>query len=285
MVLLIALGAVRTAGFPAARWAGGLALVSGLSALVWTFAEETSELTPMGAVLAPTVTLAIAVQLWRRHSRAGVVRSLTVSVTSCVLAVLPVSWLALREAVDGVHSVGLALVGVAGVALLETLPISRAVRRVGGVLVAAVAGGTLVMTVEQVSDAVPAVSAVVVTAFAGLLAAISFAVVDRLADEATGVRAPAVPPDDVSERVPHGAGHATGRQGASREPGPPAAAAEQPISEASRDSDDDAAGPGTAGDGVPPRGHSVAALLPLRVTLPFAAAGPAAYVLGRIFVG
>ncbi|WP_199521210.1 hypothetical protein, partial [Jiangella anatolica] len=173
---------------------------------------------------------------------AGLTSSLALSVTACVLAVLPVAWLALRESVDGEYPVGLALLGVGAVGLAESLPVSRAVRRLIGVLLAALGAGALVLTTDWVGEAVPAVSAVVVATFAALLAAVAFAAVDRLADEFSPRSEP------VAVRV----------------------------------GGDPAAGTGAAEVAAPPRG--AAAFLPLRVSLPFIAAAPVAYVLGRIFV-
>lgn len=281
LIVFFALGAVRAAGIPAARWAGGVALLAGAGALGWTYVDRTSDLTPMSALLAPTIAAAVVVQLLRHDGRGGLTSSLTVTVTSCVLAVLPVSWVALREAVDGAHSVGLALLGVGAVGLMDALPLSRAVRRVVGVLVAAVAAGVLVMTVEQIADAVPAVSAVVVTAFAGVMAAIAFAVADRLAEETTS--SPATVPDGDAEAVVYSAGAVAGDEArvsqadgeADREPSARGAEAGEP-SESSQST------PAVTGA---VRATGIAALLPLRVTLPFVAAAPAAYVLGRIFVG
>ncbi|RIQ34111.1 hypothetical protein DY240_04105 [Jiangella rhizosphaerae] len=245
VILIFTLGGVAAARAGAARWSAGIALVAGLGALAWTWAEGGSDLTPMAAVLGPTLVASIVVQLLRRDGRSGLTTSLAVAVTACVLAVLPVAWLALRESGDGEYPVGLALLGVGAVGLAEALPMSRAVRRLIGVLLAALGAGALVLTTDWVGDAVPAVSAVVVATFAGLLAAVAFAAVDRLADEFTPQ------PEPVAVRVG----------------GAPAAEA------------------GT-GDGAEvaavPRG--AAAFLPLRVSLPFVAAAPVAYVLGRIFV-
>lgn len=247
VILIFTLGGVGAARVPSARWSAVVALVAAVGALGWTWAEETSDLTPIAAMLAPTLVVSIVVQLLRRDGRLGLTTSLAVAVTACVLAVLPVTWLALRESSDGQYPVGLALLGVGAVGLTEVLPLSRAIRRLTGVLVAALGAGALVLTTDWVSDAVPAVSAVVVATFAGLMASVAFAVVDRLADEYT--------PRPVAVAVTVG--------------GPAAATVET----------------GT-GDGAEvtavPRGAG--AFLPLRVSLPFVAAAPAAYVLGRIFV-
>ncbi|WP_092625164.1 hypothetical protein [Jiangella sp. DSM 45060] len=246
VILIFTLGGVAAARAGAARWSAGIALAAGLGALGWTWTEGGSDLTPMAAVLGPTLVASIVVQLLRRDGRAGLTTSLALSVTACVLAVLPVAWLALRESGDGEYPVGLALLGVGAVGLAESLPVSRAVRRLIGVLLAALGAGALVLTTDWVGDAVPAVSAVVVATFAGLLAAVAFAAVDRLADEFTPQ------PQPVAVQVGAAAPAETG-----------------------------------TGDGAEvaavPRGAG--AFLPLRVSLPFIAAAPVAYVLGRIFVG
>ncbi|SDU11239.1 hypothetical protein SAMN04488563_0138 [Jiangella alkaliphila] len=249
VIVIFTLGGVAAARAGAARWSAGIALMAGLGALGWTWSEGSSDLTPMAALLGPTLVASIVVQLLRRDGRAGLTTSLALSVTACVLAVLPVALLALRESHDGEYPVGLALLGVGAVGLAESLPMSRAVGRLVGVLLAALGAGALVLTTDWVSEAVPAVSAVVVATFAGLLAAVAFAAVDRLADEFTPQPAP------VAVRVG----------------GDPAAG---PGAEA---------GPGAGAEPAPlPRGAS--AFLPLRVSLPFVAAAPVAYVLGRIFV-
>ncbi|TDD69500.1 hypothetical protein E1262_12715 [Jiangella aurantiaca] len=246
VIVIFTLGGVAAARAGAARWSAGIALVAGLGALGWTWSEGGSDLTPMAALLGPTLVASIVVQLLRRDGRSGLTTSLAVAVTACVLAVLPVAWLALRESADGEYPVGLALLGVGAVGLAESVPMSRAVRRLVGVLLAALGAGALVLTTDWVGDAVPAVSAVVVATFAGLLAAVAFAAVDRLADEFTPR------PEPVPLRVGGAAVAATG-----------------------------------TGDGAEvtavPRGAT--AFLPLRVSLPFIAAAPVVYVLGRIFVG
>lgn len=246
VILIFTLGGVAAARAGAARWSAGIALAAGLGALGWTWSEGGSDLTPMAALLGPTLVASIVVQLLRRDGRAGLTTSLAVSVTSCVLAVLPVAWLALRESGDGEYPVGLALLGVGVVGLAESLPLSRAVRRLIGVLFAALGAGALVLTTDWVGDAVPAVSAVVVATFAGLLAAVAFAAVDRLADEFTPQ------PEPVAVRVGAEPVAATGT------------------------------GDGAEVAAVPP---GAGAFLPLRISLPFIAAAPIAYVLGRIFVG
>jgi hypothetical protein len=253
LVLIFTLGAVAAARVHSARWTAVVALLAASGALAWTWAEGTSDLTPMAALLAPTLVLSIVVQLLRRDGRAGLTTSLAVAVTAAVLAVLPVTWLALRESSDGQYPVGLALLGVGAVGLAESLPVSRAIRRLIGVLVAALGAGALVLTTDWVGDAVPAVSAVVVATFAGLMAAVAFAAVDRLADEFT--------PQPRPVAVPVGAPGAPAVAGAGAETG--------------------------TGDGaeVAPVPRGISAFLPLRVSLPFIAAAPAAYVLGRIFVG
>lgn len=264
VVLLFTLGAVSAAGVHSARWAGVVALAAGGGALAWTYLEETSDLTPIAALLAPTIVASIVVQLWRRDGRPRLTASLAYSVSACVLAVLPVGWLALQESTDGRYSVGLALLGIGAVGLAEAFPVSRAGRRFGGVLVAALAAGALVMWVriDQVGETVPAVSAVVVATFGGLMAAIAFAVVDRLEDELATAPVPVpsrVAP--VSVDAPSSGPPSVQQVGA--EPG------DVPVA-------------GEVDGEAAPRG--AAAFVPLRISLPFVAAAPVAYVLGRIFV-
>jgi hypothetical protein len=252
--VLFTLGSVRSVAVPSARPAAWLALAAGLGALTWVYLEESPGLTPLVAVLGPTLVVAIVIQLVRRDGRPRLTASLSLSVAACVLAMLPVMWVALRAAADGYHSVGLALFGVGLLSLTEALPISRAVRRVLGVLVAVVGGAAVVMFVGSVGAAVPAVSGVVVTAFAGVMAATAFAMVDRIADDSEVLRARAA----ASTRA--GGNGAKPRHGRSGD------------TPADLPDHDDHLG-------------SEAALFPLRMTMPLIAAAPTAYVLGRIFIG
>ncbi|TDE01451.1 hypothetical protein [Jiangella asiatica] len=292
VVLIFTLGAVSAARVRAARWSAAVSLAAGGAALAWTYGEETSDLTPIAAVLGPTLLASVVVQLFGQDGRARLTASLAYSVSACVLAVLPVCWLALRESPDGPYAVGLALLGVGVVGVTETVPISRAVRRLLGVLLAAVVTGALVLTTGWVDEAVPAVSAVVVATFAGLMAAVAFAAVDRLAEEFTAEPGQIdldepEPPAGAADRgagLHPAAAHAAGSHAA----GVHAAGAHSSgvhASGAHRAGDDglgdDPPVDGPAGDG-PRRGAGV--FLPLRISVPFVAAAPAAYVLGRIFV-
>ena len=285
VIVFFALGAVGTSGIPSARWMAGLALASGGGALAWTHLENSADLAPMAAVLGPSLVLSIVVQLWRRDGRVGLTSSLAVSVAACVAALLPVCWIALRESGDGIYSVGLALLGIGAVGLVEAFPVSRGARRVVGVLLGAVAAGAVVMTVERIGEAVPPVSAVVVSAFAGLMAAIAFAAVDRLADDSVAVTVSrrAGSRDDhepVGQRAAHRlGGSATGPAGEVRPVERVAAPTEVAPAEIVPDEPADAAEGASAG------ARGAGALLATRVTLPFVAAAPAAFVLGRIFVG
>lgn len=282
VIVFFAVGAVATTGTTSARWMAALALASGGGALAWTYAERSADLAPMAAVLGPSLVLAIIVQLWRRDGRVGLTSSLAVSVASCVAAVLPVCWVALRESADGVYSVGLALLGVGAVGLVEAIPVSRGARRVVGVLLGAVAAGAVVMTVERIGEAVPPVSAVVVTAFSGLMAAIAFAAVDRLADDAVAASR-RVGARSEHERVGQRAAHRIGGSGVGAES---AARSAESAGMAEPDSMSEPAGePDDAPVGAPAGVRGAGALLAMRVTLPFVASAPAAFVLGRIFVG
>ncbi len=256
--VLFTLGSVRSVPVPSARPAAWLALAAGVGALTWVYLEESPGLTPPVAVLGPTLVVAIVIQLVRRDGRPRLTASLSLVVAACVLAMLPVLWVALRAAADGYHSVGLALLGVGLLSLTEAVPISRAVRRVLGVLVAVVGGAGVVMFVDSVGSAVPAVGGVVVTAFAGVMAATAFAMVDRIADDSEALRSRAAASARAGGR---GARSRRGRRGDVTGPIP----ADHPVD----------------GDDV----GSDAALVPLRVTMPFIAAAPTAYVLGRIFIG
>lgn len=258
--VVLALGGMRALGVPAVRASAWVAVLAGIGAAAWTYQADHPGLTPLLGVVGPALVVAIVLQLLRRDDRHDLTVALAVSVTVVALTALPVLWLALRFAPEGEHSVGLALLGVGVVCLGEALPVSRAVRRFLGVIAAAAAAAAVVTLVDGFSDVVPAVSAVVVATFAGVLAAVAFAVVDRLAEESTDdeVRSAVTVPDDTTPAstvagVPRGALEALAADGAER---------------------------GADGRGIP-----AAALMPLRVAMPFVAAAPAAYVLGRIFVG
>lgn len=254
VLLIFTLGAVRSAPVTSVRPMAWLALVAGLVALAWTQLADTPDLTPMVAVLGPVLVAAVVVELLRRDGRAHLTVSLSVAVSACVLAVLPVAWVALRAAPEGASSVGLAMLGVGLVSLAEALPLSRATCRVLGVAITSIAAAALVILVDGFGQEVPAVSAVVVAAFAGLMAAVSMAVVDRMEAELPPVEAQAVPVPGDSDADRLGDGRRVGVEA-------------------------------TATAAYANRSDGAAALVPLRITLPFIAAAPAVYVLGRILVG
>ncbi|NED99463.1 hypothetical protein [Phytoactinopolyspora halotolerans] len=264
--VVFALGAIRSSGVASARPAAWLGLVVGAGALGWTLVDETSTLTPVAAILGPAVLAAFITQLLRRDGRPRLNAALSLTVVSCVLTVLPVMWLSLRATSEGVHVVGLALLGVGAVGVTEALPISRAVRRVLGVLVASIAAAVLVVAVEGIDDAVPAVSAVVLAAFAGVMAAVAYAIEDRLAGEAGAV------PDHVLVTVPERTPATGGGADETATLGDPAAGSP-------------AGSPAGSGEPVTESRVRQEALVPLRIAAPFIAAAPAAYVLGQLLVG
>jgi len=164
---VFALGGVRRASVPAARLAGWLALTVGVAGSVWTAFADTADLKPVASLLGPALVVAVVVQLARRDGR----------------AVLPVAWIALRGADGGAYAVGLGLLGVGVVAVAEAIPLSPAVRRMLAVLVATALAAGLVSLIDDMAEAVPAVGAVVVTAFGALAATSALAAVDRLGVE------------------------------------------------------------------------------------------------------
>ncbi|NED94966.1 hypothetical protein G1H11_06530 [Phytoactinopolyspora alkaliphila] len=259
--IVFALGVVGSSDLSSARAAGWLGLTAGIGALVWIELSGTADLTPMAGVLGPTVLAAFVIQLLRRDGRSGLNTALSLVVTACVLIVMPVLWLSLHTTPEGTHTVTLALLGVGTVALAEALPISRAVRRVVGVLVASTGAAVLVSLVNTLGEAVPAVSAVVIAAFAGVMSAVAFAVADRLAGE-SGLGLPVASPndDDLS-----GAADAEPGLTASGAGGVAAPATNVPVTAAAT--------------------NAPASIAPLRVVGPFVAAAPAAYVLGQLLVG
>lgn len=95
---------------------------------------------PVAAVLGLAIVFALVLQLLRRDGRPALLASLTLSLTVAALCVLPVLWLATRQASGGRAGTTLGLLGVAVAALTEALPLNRALRRVLAPLVAAVLG-------------------------------------------------------------------------------------------------------------------------------------------------
>lgn len=180
---VFALGGVRPAAVPAARPAGWLALVAGVAGSVWTAFGDTADLEPVAALLGPVLVAAVVVQLARRDGRNRLTESLALAVAACALSVLPVAWIALRAADGGAYAVGLGLLGVGVAAVAEAIPASAAMRRTLAVLVAGGLAAGLVLLVDDVASAVPAVGAVVVAAFGALTAVTALAAVDRLATE------------------------------------------------------------------------------------------------------
>ncbi|WP_166355835.1 hypothetical protein [Phytoactinopolyspora limicola] len=261
--VVFAMGVIRSSGMHSARPAAWLGLAGGWTVLIWIERSGTPELAPMVIVLGPAVLVAFVVQLLRKDGRPGLNSALALVVTSCVLTALPAAWLAVRATSEGAQIVGLALLGVGLAALAEVLPISRAVRRVLGVLLAAVGAAVMGVLVDSVGDAVLPVSGVVIAAFAGVMAAVTFAIADRLAGEAGPVDEPvlvAVPEDVTVPDLPavgHG-GETTAEPEAQVGAYSPAAAPARVVA---------------------------ASIVPLRIAAPFVAAAPTAYVLGRLLVG
>jgi hypothetical protein len=247
VVLIFALGAVRSSGIVASRPIAWLAVAVGLVSLSWTYIDESPDLGPMVAVLGVSFVVAIMIQLGRRDGRPALTLSLAASVSACVLAALPVLWLAMYSVNEvGSSAVELGLLGVGMVALLESVPISRAIRRVLGVLLSAAIASALGAMISDLSDSVPPVSAVVVTAIAGLITAVAYAITDRIGDEVPSA------PDPVEVTVPD---LATSSAASSGEVAP-----------------------------APVGGTNISALAPMRISLPFIAAAPVVYILGRLLV-
>ncbi|AYY14517.1 hypothetical protein EF847_19280 [Actinobacteria bacterium YIM 96077] len=260
--VVFALGVVRASGLPSARPAAWLALIAGVGALVWVERSGTPELVPVAAVLGPTVLIAIVVQLLRRDGRGELNRALSLVVAACVLVTLPVIWVALHATSAGVHTVGFALLGVGVVALAEALPASRALRRVLGVVVASSATAVLVTVLESMESAVPAVSAVVIAAFSGVMTGVAFAMADRLAGES----GPA------------------GSAGATSQASNPDGDAEHQQATRGGTSTDTRVATDVHADGAGPITVNPATIVPMRIAGPFVAAAPTAYVLGQLLV-
>jgi hypothetical protein len=180
--VVLVMGAVRVAPVPLANGAAWLALLVGVGATVWTAWSGLPGLAPVAMVLGPAFVLAIVLQLMRRDGRPRLTASLTLTVTACVLTVLPVAWVGLRYADGGNHAVVLGLLGAGIAVLADALGISTMLRRLLAVLVAAAAAAGLVGWLDSLSS-VPPVSAVAVAAFGAVMAIVAVAAVDVLADE------------------------------------------------------------------------------------------------------
>lgn len=291
VIVLLTLGSAASSGLPAARRVSWLAAIAGVVALTWTVVDGRPDLTPMAATLGPAFALLIVMQLARRHGRARLTASLTFGVATAALAVVPVMWLALRHAVGGPTAVLFGLLGVCVVSLAEAVPVSRSGRRVVGILLASGVATAVAVFADGGSGSVPPVSAVVLTAFGGALTAAAFAAVDRLAVD---IERHVPAQDPVTEPVPspvldHRPVLITEPPGTeppgSESAGPDPSAAQTPT-EASADRSrpiDTPAGLADAKD--LPGLAGLAALVPLRITLPVVVTAPAVYVLGRVFVG
>ncbi len=191
-LLLLALsGIVRV---PRARAAAALALVvGGISCVAVIRADTAPDWGAMAVVLGLAVLGAFVAELVRRD-REQLVESLGLTTTAVILAGLLVGWVALRTAPDGTVSLGIAAAAVGVAGLVEALPGSRALIRTLAVLIAA-GVAALIGGLDVVADAAEPVNVIAVGAFAALLAAVSFGVVDRIVEdvveEALPVGAPA----------------------------------------------------------------------------------------------
>lgn len=293
VILLFTLGGAAVSGLPSARPVSLLAALAGIGALVWVIVTDRPELTPLAATLGPAFVIIIVTQLFRRDGRHRLTASLTFAVATAAFSVVPVMWLALRHASGGPTSVLFGLLGVCVVSLAEAIPTARSGRRVAGIIVGAGVATAVAVLSEGSVASVPPVSAVVLAAFGGALTAAAFAAIDRIAVDIES-DVPAL--DPVTEPVPapvldHHPILVT------EPPGTTADSADALTGNATP-SGEPAHADGTAGESRPddtPAGlvdarslsglAGLAALVPLRITLPVIVAAPAVYVLGRIFVG
>jgi hypothetical protein len=192
--VVFTLGGVRSAPMPAARAGAWLALIVAVGASVWMVAADADGLWPMAVFLAPAFVAAVTIQLARRDGRQAMTMSLTVTVAACALALLPVAWLALRAAGDGIHAVWLGLLGVAVVGLTELVPVPVVPRRLVAIVLAGAIAAGLALVASGMAAALSTTGAVVVAASAALSAVIAFAAVDRItaetAENTTGALTP-----------------------------------------------------------------------------------------------
>jgi hypothetical protein len=181
--VVFTLGGVRPAPVPAARAGAWLALVVSVGGSVWMAVVDLNGVWPVAVLLALAFVAAITIQLSRHNGRPDVTMSLSMTVTACALALLPVAWLALRMAESGTLAVLLGLLGVGVAGLAELLPMPAAARRSIAILLAgAVAAGLMIVAGGVAAE--PAVTGMIVTAFAAVSAVLAIAAVDRVAAEA-----------------------------------------------------------------------------------------------------
>jgi hypothetical protein len=187
-LLLVTLS--RFVQVPAARAATMWAMLAGAVAVVLV-AYDPDE-TALGLV-APVLGLGflggIVLQLARRHGRNELTLSLTFAVTALVLAALLVPWVALRTTPNGAAAVVIGLAGVGVANLAETVPGTRAMWRLVGVIAAAGVGAAL-GSMQRIEAVAPPVNVMVLAALAALLAAAASAVVDRVEAEAAETSPP-----------------------------------------------------------------------------------------------
>jgi hypothetical protein len=284
VILLFTLGGAAASGLPSARPVSVLAAVVGIGALAWMVVTDRPDLTPLAATLGPAFVVIVVSQLLRRDGRHRLTASLTFAVAIAAFSVVPAMWLALRHASSGPTSVLFGLLGVCVVSLAEAVPTSRSGRRVAGIIVGAGVATAVAVLSEGSVASVPPVSAVVLAAFGGALTAAAFAAIDRISVDIER-DVPAL--DPVTDPVPapmldHRPVLVTEPPGTTVDrSGDPSSTAE-PARVDSVASDTPA---GLADAQALPGLAGLAALVPLRITLPVIVAAPAVYVLGRIFVG
>lgn len=129
---------------------------------------------PAAAVLGLVIVLALVLQLLRRDGRPALLASLTLSLTVAALCVLPVLWLATRQASGGRAGTALGLVGVAVAGLAAAVPLTRSLRWGLAPLAAAVLGGAGWVLVDA-GEPTGWFASVVAGALAGTAAALALA--------------------------------------------------------------------------------------------------------------
>jgi hypothetical protein len=194
---LLLLTLARSVRVPAAREATVCAMVAGaIAALIVAYSTEETALGLVAPVLGLGFLGGIVLQLSRRHGRTELTLSLTFAVTALVLAALLVSWVALRTTPNGAAAVAIGLAGVAVASLAESVPGTRSMWRLVGVIAAAGVGAGL-GSLQQIDDVAPPVNVMVLAALTALLAAAAGAVVDRIEADA-GATAPTPEPAGAS---------------------------------------------------------------------------------------
>lgn len=203
VVVVVALGWSALLRLPHPRGSALAVALTGLAGAVaaWQLANQ-RPLAALASVIALSVPLAFAHELFRRDGRARLLESVTGTLSGQVVAVLAAGWLLLpgtRLGADGVLVAAVA-VGVARLLTAAPLPSPAA----GWVCFGVAAGASVVVAVVRTSDPLPA--SVMGAGVAAVVAAIDRLLVHQPTSRtATGLLAAAATPVSVAGTVAYAA--------------------------------------------------------------------------------